>query len=149
MTALTWRPLAASLFLVLGTVACGDDTATDSGTTATDSGTTGDTASYADVQAIWDDTCAGSGCHTDGGTAGGLSLESGSSHASLVGVAALGAAMDLVTAGSTDDSYLWHKLNGTHADVGGSGSQMPLGPELDSTQLGTVEAWILDGASAD
>lgn len=149
MTALTWRTLAASAVLMLGVTACGDDTTTtttDSGTT--DSGTLGD-VSYADVQAVWDATCAGSGCHTGGGTSGGLDLAEGSSHANLVGVSSIGAAMDLVTAGSTDDSYLWHKLLGTQGDVGGAGSDMPLGTSLTSGQLGTIESWILNGASTD
>ena len=146
----TWRSAAASAVLVLGLAACGDDTTTttsDSG--APDSGSTGGAVTYADVQDVWDAKCAGSGGHTDGGTSGGLALDDGASHANLVGVASIGAAMDLVTAGSTEDSYLWHKLNGTQADVGGSGSDMPLGTSLTLAQLSTVETWILDGAAAD
>lgn len=141
------RPLAAGFFLILGAVACGgDDTTTDSSTT--DSGATGD-VTYADVQAIWDASCGGSGCHTNGGTSGALALDAGSSRDNLVGVASIGAAMDLVTAGSADDSYLWHKLLGTQSDVGGSGSDMPLGSTLSASELGTIETWIDGGASAD
>ncbi len=148
MTLSAWRTAAASAVLVVGLVACGDDTTTtDSG--GTDSGNTTGSVSYADVQAVWDDSCGGSGCHTDGGTSGSLALDDGASHANLVGVASIGAAMDLVTAGSTDDSYLWHKLKGTQSDVEGSGSDMPLGITLTSGQFSTVETWILDGASAE
>jgi mono/diheme cytochrome c family protein len=132
--------------MALATIACDSDGTTDSG--ATDSGGEGE-VTYADVQAIWDANCAGSGCHTDGGEKGGLTLSEGESYGNLVGVAAVGAAMDLVTtSGNTDDSYLWQKLMGTQTDVGGSGSTMPLGPELTSDQLATVETWILDGAGS-
>ncbi len=146
MTTRPWRPLAASIFLVFGASACSGDTTDDSSTG--DSGTFTD-VSYADVQAIWDGSCAGSGCHTSGGTSGGLALDDGSSHANLVGVAATGASMDQVTAGSTDDSYLWHKLQDTHGDAGGSGSAMPLGGSLTGSESSTVESWILNGAPSD
>ncbi len=54
--------------------------------------------------------------------------------------------MDLVEPGDADDSYLMHKLNGTHLDVGGSGSQMPLGSSLGIADIATIRDWINGGA---
>jgi hypothetical protein len=55
--------------------------------------------------------------------------------------------MMLVAPGEPENSYLWHKLLGTHLDVGGEGDPMPAtGYPLDDDTLGRVEAWILAGA---
>jgi len=66
----------------------------------------------------------------------------------LVGVASSEApALNRIEAGSTADSYLWHKVNGTQDTVGGSGGQMPLsGGNLTSAELDMLESWIEDGA---
>jgi hypothetical protein len=50
--------------------------------------------------------------------------------------------MPYVTPGDPAQSYLWHKLKGTHKDVGGSGAQMPLGGKLGETELTAIESWI-------
>ncbi len=147
MTTRPWRPLVAAAFLVFGASACSGDDTTDSA--GTDSATTGGDVAYADVQAIWDLTCSGSGCHTDSGDKGGLVLDEGVSYANLVGVPSVGSPLNLVTASDTDNSYLWHKLQDTHEEAGGSGSSMPLGTDLDLDQLSTVERWINQGALAD
>ena len=124
-------------------VACGDDT-TDS-----DSGTSDTEVAYADVQAIWDGGGGGTGCHTVGGRAGGLVLALGDSHGNLVGVGAIGADMDLVTAGSLEESYLWHKLVDSQDSVGGAGVVMPMNGELSAADLSTIEQWIEEGAAGD
>lgn len=55
--------------------------------------------------------------------------------------------MMLVSPGAPDQSYLWHKLTGTHLDVGGEGEAMPAtGVSLDDETLARVEAWIAAGA---
>jgi hypothetical protein len=51
-----------------------------------------------------------------------------------------------VEPGSPDDSYLWHKLSGTQATVGGSGSNMPKVGSLTADEKSWIEQWILDGA---
>lgn len=118
---------------LMGLVACGDkDEPTDSG---------GDVTS-ADVQAIADTSC-GEGCHTGGASSGDLALDDVNTS---VGAASSVEGMSQVEAGSTDDSYLWHKLEGTHEDVGGTGSAMPLGPALSDEDATTIETWILEGA---
>ena len=55
--------------------------------------------------------------------------------------------MDRVEPGDSTESYVMHKLDGTHASVGGSGSQMPLaGCCLDSATRDGIRAWIDEGA---
>jgi hypothetical protein len=54
--------------------------------------------------------------------------------------------MPLVEPGSLNQSYLWHKVNGTHLEVGGSGLTMPSTIPLDATQLAAIERWIAAGA---
>jgi hypothetical protein len=57
------------------------------------------------------------------------------------------AGLTFVTPGSPDDSYVWHKLAGTHLEVGGAGGRMPMGPPLCDAGLVGVYAWILGGAN--
>lgn len=55
--------------------------------------------------------------------------------------------MNRVEPGDPQDSYLFHKLAGTHLEVGGEGEQMPrVGPKLSADELAAVESWIADGA---
>ena len=118
----------------------GSDSGADGGS---DSGTT--TLSHAtDIQPIWDSACAG--CHTGGGASGSLTLDDG--YTSMVNVSAGElSTMDYVEPGDTSNSYLWHKISGTHASVGGSGSTMPKSGSLTSDQIATIESWILGGAN--
>ena len=172
-TSLTQLALAT---LVLFT-ACGDDgsgdTDTDASASATDATdgtgtgtdgtttaepTTGDASTggstgvggevdyVTDIQPIWDLKCIS--CHVAGGSAAaGPILTSDKSYAAIVGVQSPTVAADLVAPGDPDASYLWHKLNGTQADVpGGGGSPMPLGAPLSADELAAIEQWITDGA---
>ena len=119
------------------------DTDTDSDTD-TDTDTDADAPTHdADIQPIWDSSC--SGCHTGGGSSGGMALDDG--YTATVGVPSGElSTMNRVEAGDIDNSYLWHKLEGTHEDVGGSGAQMPKGSTLDADSLATIKAWIEGGA---
>ncbi len=82
------------------------------------------------------------GCHQNAAPAGKLSLQKGAAPANLIWVTAGEAPLPYVTPGEPSKSYLWHKLKGTHKDVGGSGAQMPLGGKLGEKELGIIEAWI-------
>ncbi|MCO4747338.1 MAG: putative metal-binding motif-containing protein [Proteobacteria bacterium] len=103
------------------------------------------TTNYTDVQAIWDGSCMLAGCHSAVLAAGDLRLN-GDSWPNLVNAPSGQAPLDLVEPYSSQDSYLWHKLNDTHTTVGGSGSMMPKRGSLSGAELATIEAWILDGA---
>lgn len=125
-----------------------DDTVKDSGMGFTDTGpvTTETPTHDVDIQPLWDANCTDAGCHSDSDAAGGLSLVSG--YDALVDVASPGGAeLPLVSPGSSADSYLWHKLEGTQTSVtGGGGSQMPFGGTLTPDELTTIQAWIDGGA---
>jgi len=126
---------------------------TDSGTTTGSGGASTSTGlgessgelalSFAmDIQPIINANCE---CHTAGAPAG-LSMVDG--FGNLVDVASTEApGLDRIEPGVPDDSYLWHKVNGTHIGVGGSGNPMPApAGGLDAGSLATLEAWILEGA---
>lgn len=128
----------------------GDTTGSQDDTTgsgeSSEGGSTGEPPpSFAsDVQPILDANCS---CHVDAVPAP-AELSFADAYSSLVSVASTEAAgLDRVEPGSSGDSYLWHKVNGTHASVGGSGDPMPApGGGLDAGSLATIEAWISGGA---
>lgn len=123
----------------------GPEPATDDGGT-TDGGSSGEPAvSFAmEVQPILTANCD---CHTAGAPFP-AELDLADGYANLVGVASTQAAgLDRIEPGVPDDSYLWLKLQGTHAAAGGTGNPMPApAGGLDAGSLATIEAWILDGA---
>lgn len=54
----------------------------------------------------------------------------------------------LIAPGAPENSYLVHKLRGTHALVGGGGARMPIADAaLDDSEQAAVEAWIANGAT--
>jgi len=58
-----------------------------------------------------------------------------------------GAPLNRIEPGDSAKSYLWHKINGTQADVGGGGSNMPLGAgALPQATLDIINEWIAGGA---
>jgi hypothetical protein len=95
-----------------------------------------------DIQSIWTGNCAS--CHISS-TSGGLSLSS-SAWTKIVSKGSSVGGLDYVTPGDPQGSYLWHKLAGTHTDVGGSGGRMPSSSGLGTSTLDKVELWILEGA---
>ena len=61
-----------------------------------------------------------------------------------------------VVPGDSANSYLWHKINGTQADVDGIGDQMPdddgfsdgmSADPLSQADIDTITGWIDDGAN--
>jgi hypothetical protein len=87
------------------------------------------------IQPIWENSCAGSSCHTNGGDNGGLSLDDG--YSSLVGQTGNAGEVLVTNDGDVASSHLWTRLDG-----GG----MPLGSTLDPDTLQTIRNWIEDGA---
>jgi mono/diheme cytochrome c family protein len=57
--------------------------------------------------------------------------------------------MLLISAGSSEDSYLYQKLANAHLDVGGEGGQMPLGGSLEASEIDIIAGWIDDGAACE
>ena len=93
-----------------------------------------------EIQPLWDTRCQG--CHD----ASHPDLDLGAGPDVLVGVAASAwPELSLIEPASTEESFLWRKLVGTHGELGeGTGEAMPLGEDpLGDTDLAAVEAWIL------
>ncbi len=108
---------------------------------------------YEQVQAIYNGACTS--CHGEPGlfgASGGLSLADGYSYEATVNVSSSQQrnGMYLITPGAPEESYLWHKLNDTHNEVGGSGRGMSPGffgyNSLPQAELDLIETWILSGA---
>lgn len=100
---------------------------------------------WSEISAMIDDTCV-AGCHEPGGTDESLDL-SGNAYLSLYLVVAEQSSLFLVDPGSHEDSYLWHKLNGSQGSVGGMGGRMPRDAEpWPPALIDGVAAWIDDGA---
>jgi len=98
-----------------------------------------------DVQSLFDNNCVF--CHMTGAASGSLNLEPGASYENLVGVKSSQSDLNRVEANEPEKSYLLHKLQGTHLEAGGSGSQMPLaGTPFNEDQLQIIRQWILEGA---
>ena len=103
-----------------------------------------------DIQPIFNNNCAFSGCHAGALPAQNLSLEAGNTFAAngLVDVTSLEApALKRVAPGNSAASYLVHKLEGTQASVGGGGNRMPLGAQpLAGVEIQLIKDWIDQGA---
>ncbi|MBJ3784708.1 c-type cytochrome [Devosia sediminis] len=98
-----------------------------------------DQALQAKADEIFQARC--SSCHNDRARISGLSLAEGG--AALIGQASTQVSgMERIAPGDPENSYVFRKIMGTHADVGGSGSRMPIGPALGDTQLADIEQWI-------
>ncbi|WP_434418334.1 hypothetical protein [Nannocystis pusilla] len=130
-----------------------DATDTTDGTTTTDD--TGPTTGpgvvdyETDIQPIWDANCT-TGCHVAGGSAAAwFVITPGDSHGALVGKQSIElASMQLIAPSDSENSYLWHKINNTHVEIGGNGTAMPPPPAaaLSSADLEKIGAWIDAGA---
>ena len=111
-----------------------------------------------DIQPIWDRNC--SGCHEGPNANRGLVLVAPGEPPEKLwrNFVNVFAAEPVVTSSAPflirpffpEESYLYHKLRGTHleADVGGTGQRMPVGgpPFLDEGTMHAIRSWIIQGA---
>ena len=111
----------------------------------------GDPVTLSDVQKIFTSNCALSGCHAGTNPQQGMNLSVGQTFANVVNVQAMElSTMNRVTTDEPDNSYLVHKVQGTHLNVGGSGNRMPLGRSpLTQMDIDLIRAWIEAGALPD
>ncbi len=90
----------------------------------------------ADIQPIWNASCAG--CH---GNSGGLDLAAGSSYDNLVDVVSSNYAPALlVESGNPSSSVLYNKV----ANTGVHGGVMPQGGSLTPAQIALISTWITE-----
>ncbi|MHC4235926.1 MAG: hypothetical protein ACYSUQ_12485 [Planctomycetota bacterium] len=101
-----------------------------------------------EVQPIFSNSCAFSGCHGGASPAMGMNLTAGQAYANIVDVASVQLpSMDRIEPGMPDLSYLIHKIQGTQASVGGSGLQMPRGgTPLPQATIDLMRLWVTQGA---
>ena len=87
-------------------------------------------------------------CHITGDEPGKMALVPSRAWQSLVGQPSVELpSMLRISAGKPNESYVWHKVNGSHREVGGSGARMPMHqPPLPSAFLVLFEQWIEQGA---
>jgi hypothetical protein len=77
-----------------------------------------------------------------------FSLKPAEAYANLVNKPAMQLpSMMLVQPGALNESYVWHKINGTQAQVGGQGSIMPSTIPLNAEERRVFERWIAAGAT--
>lgn len=125
------------------------DTGTSGSTTDTGGTTDGMVTFGAD---IWPLLMAKCSCHSNGGTPndaanGALVFTMADAYDALVGAPSVDVpSMNQVEPGDPSESYLWHKVAGTQASVGGAGMQMPLGVPLSADDQALIEDWIIAGA---
>jgi hypothetical protein len=82
------------------------------------------------------------GCHNVAVAEGGLDLQTDMLAVTLGMASTQALEMELIANRDHLQSYLWHKVNGTHAIAGGSGSNMPLGGELSPQEIELLAYWI-------
>lgn len=127
----------------------GPETSAGSAEESTASGTS---LSHAvDIQPIWDAKCV-EACHEVGGEWSVLDM-SGDAYAVMVNKPSpTFPDLDVVEPNDVENSYLWHKINNTHLDVGGNGVAMPKARQgmaaetMTADELATIEEWIAGGA---
>jgi hypothetical protein len=86
-------------------------------------------------------------CHLPGAEQAGLALHPKGGYANLVNVKSTQSPLLRVSPGKPADSYLYRKITGTHAQVGGSGERMPFGESsLTTEEVDRVRRWIEGGA---
>lgn len=96
------------------------------------------------IQPIFNENCAFSGCHAADTASGGLVLEEGQAYANLVNVTSSEVAPDKrVVPGNSGASFLIEKLTNTQPRAG---AQMPLGSNLPANQIELIRTWIDEGA---
>ena len=130
----------AALASVLAGCAAGVDTEPDADFTVAP-------ASFgATVQPLFDLAC---NCHqTEPFLMAPFSLKPGEAYQNLVQQPSMQLqTMALVEPFALNESYLWHKVSGTHLEVGGTGEIMPSTLPLDAEQLAVIERWIAGGAA--
>ncbi len=107
----------------------------------------GGTGFAASIQPIFSANCALSGCHAGASPQEGMNLSSGQAFSNIVNVPSNQSSLMRVRPSMPDSSYLVHKIQGTQASVGGSGSRMPEGrAPLSQADIDKIRQWISDGA---
>lgn len=86
-------------------------------------------------------------CHMTGGEPGNMKLYPTAAYDSIVGAESVTTGATLVVPGEPENSYLLHKIKGTHLEQGGAGARMPFAQRpLPEEVVKQIEQWIAQGA---
>jgi hypothetical protein len=97
---------------------------------------------FTQVQEVFTQNCAFSGCHGDVNTQEGMNLTAGQAFANIVNVPSNQSGLDRIEPDRPDDSYLIRKIEGT-----GAGQRMPAGaPALPPATIQLIRDWTAAGA---
>lgn len=137
--------------IILAWVAGAEFSADTGGVETTGDGSDSDTSGALTFDAaIWPILQMRCSCHLAGaneGLNGNLAFPMDTAYDALVGAPSIDVpTMNLIEPNDPANSYFLHKINGTQADVGGAGGQMPPGGMLDAADVQTIEDWINAGA---
>jgi hypothetical protein len=100
------------------------------------------------IYPIFQATCDQSMCHDEGSmTAIAFPPDDPAGAAAQIVSVVWNDPMMYIDPGSPDNSYLWHKLAGTHIEVGGSDFRMPFGGQLCTDDILLINKWIVQGAN--
>ena len=137
-------PLAGALAAV-SLAACGEPPAVGHHTP----GGGGAAGTYAGMtEGIMVPRCATSACHGGATPVAYPSCDADRWYDAMVSVPSQQApGLNMIEPGDAEQSYLVHKLRGTHGLAGGGGARMPIADSpLDDVEQAAVEAWIANGA---
>lgn len=99
-----------------------------------------------DIQPILNERCVV--CHIKGAENAELNLQPSTAFQNLIDKPSTESKLKRVARGDPEQSYIVHKLRGTHVEVGGSGERMPMGQEpLSQDQISKIIAWIASCAT--
>jgi hypothetical protein len=134
--------LAILLLPIAG--ACGSGPADKGLSEAAGSGFEGDVSFATTVGPLFMRSCS---CHQTQPLMAPFSLKAAEAYRNTVGVPSSELpSMPRVAPGNLNNSYLWHKVNGTQLEVGGTGDIMPSNIPLFPNELILIERWIVAGA---
>lgn len=131
--------------MLLGSLGCSADTLSERDAEGMLDPGSADFSFAANVQPLVDEAC---NCHQSSPILmAPFSLKPAEAFANLVNKpSAEVPSMLMVKPGSLNDSYLWLKVNGTQAQVGGTGQIMPPTVPLNADERRVFERWIAGGA---
>jgi hypothetical protein len=100
---------------------------------------------FSSIASLLSNNCTA--CHNSEDRIANLVLEPAGVYEAIAGKASGESKWPLVTPFKPDESYLYAKMAGTHARLGGTGVQMPAGqPPLPAIEIDLIRRWIEQGA---